>query len=66
LDGNQALMDFSAKLEQSVIETVESGKMTKDLAILAHNTNNPARNQYLNTFEFIDACAEALNKKLGA
>ena len=34
LDGNQALIDFSHTLEDVVIKTVESGKMTKDLALL--------------------------------
>lgn len=34
LDGNRALIDFSETLERVVIETVESGKMTKDLALL--------------------------------
>ena len=32
LDGNQALVDFATALEEVVIATVESGKMTKDLA----------------------------------
>ena len=32
LDGNQALIDFARPLEDVVIKTVESGKMTKDLA----------------------------------
>ena len=34
LDGNQALVDFAHTLEDVVITTVESGSMTKDLAIL--------------------------------
>ena len=34
LDGNAELIDFAQKLEQVVIESVESGKMTKDLALL--------------------------------
>jgi len=66
LDENAALVDFAKKLEAAVIETVESGKMTKDLAILVHNTNSPARDQWLNTFEFIDAVAACLKSKLGA
>lgn len=36
LDGNEKLLDFAHKLEAACIETVESGKMTKDLAILTH------------------------------
>src|SRR5215468_3026054 len=34
LDGNQALIDFAETLEDVVVKTVESGKMTKDLALL--------------------------------
>ena len=34
LDGNQALMDFSDKLEKATIQTIEDGKMTKDLALI--------------------------------
>ena len=34
LDGNQALIDFSNTLEDVCVQTVESGKMTKDLALL--------------------------------
>src|SRR5574343_1585819 len=36
LDGNQELIDFCHKLEKVCIETVESGKMTKDLAVCIH------------------------------
>lgn len=36
LDNNDKLMDFVQKLEAACIETVEAGKMTKDLAILIH------------------------------
>ena len=34
LDGNQALMDFSDKLEAATVQTIDSGKMTKDLVLL--------------------------------
>ena len=36
LDGNTRALDFAEKLEVACIATVESGKMTKDLAILIH------------------------------
>lgn len=36
LDKNDRLLDFTKKLESTCIETVESGKMTKDLALLIH------------------------------
>lgn len=34
LDGNQALMEFADKLETASVATIESGKMTKDLALI--------------------------------
>ena len=34
LDGNQALMNFADKLEEASLATIESGKMTKDLALI--------------------------------
>jgi isocitrate dehydrogenase len=39
LDDNKELHDFCNHLEQAVVETIENGGMTKDLAILAQNTN---------------------------
>lgn len=36
LDSNARLMDFTEKLEAACVGTVESGKMTKDLALLIH------------------------------
>src|SRR5476649_977308 len=64
LDGNHALDRFCTALEQVCIETVESGKMTKDLAItikpkVEHGTD------YLYTEEFLSAIDENLKKKLG-
>lgn len=34
MDGNRELMDFADKLEAATIQTIESGKMTKDLTLL--------------------------------
>ncbi|KAK6153083.1 hypothetical protein DH2020_012722 [Rehmannia glutinosa] len=59
------LLDFAHKLEAACIETVESGKMTKDLAILIHGPK-VSREFYLNTEEFIDAVAHNLESKLQA
>lgn len=36
LDNNARLLEFTEKLEAACITTVESGKMTKDLALLIH------------------------------
>uniref|UniRef100_UPI001CB9C826 isocitrate dehydrogenase [NADP]-like n=1 Tax=Erigeron canadensis TaxID=72917 RepID=UPI001CB9C826 len=63
LDKNERLADFVQKLEDACVETVESGKMTKDLAILIHGPK-ASREFYLNTEEFIDAVAQNLESKL--
>jgi isocitrate dehydrogenase len=65
-DSNAELHKFAETLERSIIETVEQGFMTKDLAILVAGSNAVDRSKYLNTFEFIDKCAETLNKNLSA
>ncbi len=41
-------------LEVAVVETIESGFMTKDLAICVHGTNTVTPDQYLNTEPFMD------------
>jgi len=64
LDGNAELIDFCHKLEQVCVETVEEGKMTKDLAIMVHG-DNLARKDYLSTQEFLQALKVNLDKKLG-
>uniref|UniRef100_A0A0D6R3R7 Isocitrate dehydrogenase [NADP] n=1 Tax=Araucaria cunninghamii TaxID=56994 RepID=A0A0D6R3R7_ARACU len=63
LDCNEKLLDFVHKLEAACVQTVESGKMTKDLALLVHGSS-VSRNLYLNTEEFIDAVAECLKSKI--
>jgi len=59
LDGNQALIDFAETLEDVVITTVESGKMTKDLAILI-SPEQP----FLTTEDFLAALDENLKSRL--
>ena len=63
LDDNQALIDFCTKLESVCIETIESGKMTKDLALLIHE-KNMNESHYLTTQEFLDALKTNLDAKL--
>ena len=48
MDENQALIDFASKLEKVCVDTVESGNMTKDLAILVSENQ-----KWLNTQEFL-------------
>lgn len=59
LDKNQALIDFCNTLEQVCIDTVESGKMTKDLALCIHGKNLD-KSHYLNTQDFLDTISKRL------
>jgi isocitrate dehydrogenase len=63
LDNNDALIDFAKKLEEVCVETVESGKMTKDLAVCIYGEKVSVEN-YLFTEEFLDLIDENLKKKL--
>jgi len=60
LDNNEELAAFTKTLEEVCIKTVESGKMTKDLALLIA-PDAP----YLNTQAFLDAIDQNLQKALG-
>ncbi len=64
LDNNQELIDFCQALEQVCVETVESGKMTKDLAVCTHGNKVNHGEHYLYTEEFLDAIDQNLKKKL--
>ena len=61
LDGNKELMDFADKLDEATLETIESGKMTGDLALITRIPDV----EKLGTEEFILAIRENLEKKLG-
>ncbi len=63
LDENQALIAFCHTLEQVCIDTVESGKMTKDLAVLIYEDKITSDN-YLTTEGFLKAIQVNLDKKL--
>ena len=58
LDGNTDLMKFADNLERACIETIESGKMTKDLALIT-SLSNPT---VLNSKDFIVEIRKTLEK----
>ena len=60
LDGNKELMEFADKLEKATLETIESGKMTKDLALITSLEDVTV----LNSKEFILAIREKLDEIL--
>jgi isocitrate dehydrogenase len=63
LDGNAALTRFAETLERVCIETVESGKMTKDLAMCVHG-DKVTPDHYLSTEAFLDAIDGNLRRAL--
>ncbi|MEO7209786.1 MAG: NADP-dependent isocitrate dehydrogenase [Chitinophagaceae bacterium] len=65
LDGNDALIHFCRTLEKVCVETVESGKMTKDLAVCIHGNKVTHGKDYLYTEEFLDALDTNLKAKIG-
>jgi isocitrate dehydrogenase len=65
LDGSAELASFCAALEAAVVDTVEGGAMTKDLAICVAGTTRVSPDQYLTTDAFMAAVAETLAKRVG-
>ena len=63
LDNNERLIKFCKTLEEVCIETVEDGKMTKDLALLVFRDDLVDSN-FLTTQEFLDELKSNLDKKL--
>jgi isocitrate dehydrogenase len=63
LDGNEALINFARALEAVCVETVESGSMTKDLAVCIYG-NDLKEGQYLYTEDFLDLLDKNLKAKL--
>jgi isocitrate dehydrogenase len=64
LDGNDALINFCQTLERVCVETVESGKMTKDLAVCIHGNKVNHGEHYLYTEEFLAALDDNLKAAL--
>jgi isocitrate dehydrogenase len=59
LDSLPELVKFADKLEEATISTIESGKMTKDLALITNLENV----RILNSGDFIRAIRETLEKE---
>ncbi|HJN79094.1 MAG TPA: isocitrate dehydrogenase (NADP(+)) [Flavobacteriaceae bacterium] len=63
LDNNQDLIDFCELLETVCIETIEEGKMTKDLALLVFRDDMVSSN-YLTTEQFFKELKSNLERKI--
>jgi isocitrate dehydrogenase len=66
LDNNQELIRFAKALEEVCVETVESGIMTKDLAVCVHGNKVKHGEHYVYTEEFLDALDQNLQKRLAS
>ena len=64
LDGNAELIQFCETLEQVCLEVVESGRMTKDLAVCIHGNSVQHGEHYLYTEEFLEAIDLALRERI--
>ncbi|MGD9816893.1 MAG: NADP-dependent isocitrate dehydrogenase [Hyphomonadaceae bacterium] len=60
LDNNQKLIDYALLMEKVVVDTVEAGQMTKDLALLVGDTQS-----WLTTEGFLDAVADNMDRAMG-
>jgi isocitrate dehydrogenase len=63
LDDNRELIGFCETLEKVCVETVESGNMTKDLALCIHGKNLKPEH-YLYTEDFLDVLDKNLKARL--
>lgn len=59
LDGTPDLIAFAKRLEKACVDTVESGKYTKDLALCIHGPS-VKDGMFLNTQDFLDAITEQM------
>ena len=62
-DGNDELVKFANTLEEVCIQTVEDGKMTKDLALLIHGQDMKPRH-YMYTEDFLNEIEHRLRDRL--
>jgi isocitrate dehydrogenase len=62
-DGNHALVSFANALEEVCVDAVESGKMTKDLALCIYG-DELKRDNYLSTEQFLDVIAQNLSNRI--
>jgi len=66
LDGNNELIRWATLLEQACVETIDAGKMTKDLAGCIHGIKNVKPGMYLNTNDYLTAVNETFQRLLKA
>jgi isocitrate dehydrogenase len=63
LDNNADLARYCQVLEKACVDTIDAGKMTKDLAACIYGLKNVKESQYLNTNDFLDAIKEEFDRQ---
>ena len=66
LDGTPEVTKFAENLERVCVETIEGGKMTKDLAAAIHGTINPPEGSFLTTDDFMAELEGGIKRAMGA
>lgn len=61
LDNTPELEKFARTLEAACVKCVESGRMTKDLAICIHGSDKLQEDMYLNTEDFLEAISDQVS-----
>jgi isocitrate dehydrogenase len=63
LDSNPDLARFCQVMEKACVDTIDAGRMTKDLAGCIYGLKNVKENQYLNTSDFLDAIKDEFDRQ---
>eukprot|EP01083_Nonionella_stella_P268518 907789_1 len=63
LDSNAALTNFCNELEQTCVDSIQNGQMTKDLALCIHGSELK-REHYIETVEFMDTLGRNFEARL--
>lgn len=63
LDGNADLARFCQVMEKACVDTVDGGRMTKDLAACIYGLKNVKETQYVTTSDFLDAIKEEFERQ---
>jgi len=66
LDGTPDLERFAKRIEKVCVDTIQSGTVTKDLAVAMHGTNRPPADSYVVTDVFLDAIDKGLQAAMNA
>ncbi len=66
LDATPEVVKFAETLEKVCVDSIESGLMTKDLAVSIHGTLTPPEGSFMNTIPFMEALDANLRKEMGA